>query len=259
MVSSSAAEDVSKSAFQFINVSNIDKPIDPSTRRSIRKQAMVKVAVSRREKGKNGKTNLGQLPVFSDEKYDPNFRAPISSLCSDNDERTATPKGVVTKEISRMNRHATSCEDPDSWQPASIIPASLSSKGYESLRARHDFDILNLSALTSFYTARVTAQLLTREPSLLANILDCRLPSYLEYLPSRFGLVTCLDDAACCVAARVRQCLTSPSSAPSVTVILLYSKAIASLQSALANRTQCLQSEVLCATALLAIYEASRF
>ena len=104
------------------------------------------------------------------------------------------------------------------------VPASDPSSGYESMRIDNGFDLLDISALTTFHSGRTTAQLLSREPLRLAHVLRCRQWSYFSFLPSRYGHSTCLDDAAYCVAARVRQWMSSPSEPPDDGVLSLYSK-----------------------------------
>jgi len=123
------------------------------------------------------------------------------------------------------------------------------------MRIQYDFDVLDLSALTSFHAGRATAQALMHDPSRLIDVLRCKQWSYLSFLPSRFGHVDCLDDAARCLAAKARHQLLSPTNPPNVIVVSLYSRALASLQSALSDPDRFLQPDVLCATEILAIYE----
>lgn len=134
------------------------------------------------------------------------------------------------------------------------MPANLSSTGYEAMRIRYDFDVLDLSALTALHIGRSTAQLLHDRPSRLQEILQCRQWSYFAYMPWRYGHTKCLDDALCCIAARVRQWLTDPGN-PNDRVLLLYSRAVKSLQAALDDPAQSMQPDVLCATEVLSIYQ----
>lgn len=135
----------------------------------------------------------------------------------------------------------------------------MSSTGYEAIRIEQDFDILDLSALTTFSTGRVTAHVLKRRPYLLPEVLSCRQWSYLDFVPCRLGQSEVLDNAARCLTAKARQCLLHPDQRATVTVLRNYLKAIKSLQLALNDGQQSLEADVLCATQLLGIYEVGRY
>lgn len=152
-------------------------------------------------------------------------------------------------------------EDP-SWNAArcsvrAVIPASLTSGPYERMRIRYNFDLLDLSQLTSFHISYATASSLANQPTLLTEILGHRHWSYLNYLPGRIGHNGALDKAAACVAARAQQWLASPSEPVSSGILKLYSSALAALQAELQCPNACLRPDVLCATELLGIYEVS--
>ena len=252
------SRNAAESTFEFINVSDIHEPQDATTKTTIRRQAMSKAAAARRQKGNYGKINLGQPPVIVKEPRSIASR-PAPFGCSRR-EVLSTAEAVIPtidaegrSENDRSGIHLTS-----NWIVNRTIPASLPSVGYESMRIRYDFDVLDLSALTCFHSSRATAQVLSLEPSRLVSLLRCRQWSYLSFLPSRFGHTTCLDDAIRCVAAKVRFRLVSPGGPLSTMVVALYSKALASLQAVLSNPDQWMQPEVLCATQMLAIYEAGK-
>lgn len=130
----------------------------------------------------------------------------------------------------------------------------MASTGYEMLRMKCNFDILDLSALTTFHVGRITTEGLYASPTGLVDVLQCRQWSYFSYIPCRFGHFPYLDDAARCVARRVRGWVEGEVK-PSVVVISLYLKALNSLQAALNDPVLCTEPETLCATALLSIYE----
>ncbi len=245
-----------ESVFQFINESDGRGPRDPATRKTIRRQAMSKTAAARRQQGKHGKTNLRQYPIFLGQSRS-NPTLPVSDPKAPEGPHgksdTATAKGGASSrppEADFRGNHFSS-----SLLLSRTIPASLPSVGYESMRIQYDFDVLDLSALTSFHAGRATAQALMHDPSRLIDVLRCKQWSYLSFLPSRFGHVDCLDDAARCLAAKARHQLLSPTNPPNVIVVSLYSRALASLQSALSDPDRFLQPDVLCATEILAIYE----
>ena len=236
-------EQSSKSdSYEFINCSSdAGVPAGQDTRRLIRRQAMSRAAAARRQRGFWGQHNCRQHPV-SQPAFKGQAEAEIEVAISDSARAhsIAQQRYLISVTKARMS-----------------IPASVPSSGYISMRIDYGFDLLDLSALTTFHTGRITAQLLSRDPSCLAHVLRCRQWSYFSFLPSRYGHSACLDDAVHCVAARVRQWMCSPSDPPDDGVLSLYSKSLTSLQSALNDPILCLQPETLCATAILALHEVN--
>ena len=228
--------------YEFISVdssSNAGIPRGEDARRLIRRQAMSRVAADRRQKGNRGQQNRRQYPIS---------RPELERQAEAANDAAAT--GAIRTHSSSRQPDVPSIE---MVRPA--VPASIPSSGYELMRIKYGFDLLDVSALTSFQTGRITAQLLFRDPFLLAQVLQCRQWSYFSFLPSRYGYIACLDDASNCVAARIRQWMSFPSDPPNDYVLSLYSKSLISLQSSLNDPVLCRQPEVLCATAILAIYE----
>ena len=233
----------SSESYEFINSSS-DPGIPPNkeARQLIRKQAMSRVAAARRQTGTWGRQNRRQYPVSRlDAEEHSEAEDEASAATSARADSSQQRQGLVPMTKART-----------------AVPASFPSSGYESMRVNYGFDILDVSALTTFQAGRVTAQLLSRTPLRLAHVLRCRQWSYLSFLPSRYGQSACLDNAAHCVAARMRQWIRSPSDPPCYGVLSLYSKCLTSLQSALNDPILCLKPEVLCAIALLGIYEVNR-
>lgn len=235
----------SSGSFVFIDSSSdAGVPKGQHTRQIIRRQAMSKVADDRKQSGKWGQHNRQQYPVFR----------------LDHEEQAEAEAG---REAAVSTSGHTDLSH-DQQRPATLtrlgatVPPSVPSSGYESMRINYGFDLLDVSALTTFHTGRITAQLLAREPYRLAYVLPFRQWSYLSFLPSRYGHSACLDNAANCVAARLRQWMSSPSDPPNDGVLSLYSKSLISLQGALNDPILCLRPEVLCATAILGIFEVSQ-
>ena len=233
----------SSESYEFIDVSShAGVATGQTTRRLIRRQAMSRAAAARRQRGTWGNRNLGQYPVSQ----------------PDLEEEAGVENDAATSDSVRMD----SSSQQQGLMPVTGIrmamPGNVPSIGYERMRIGYGFDLLDISALTTFHTGRVTAQVLSREPHRLAHVLRCRQWSYFSFLPSRYGHSACLDDAAHCVAARVRQWIDKPLNLPDNGVLSLYSKSLTSLQSALGDPVTCLQPEVLCAAVILAIYEVSR-
>ena len=201
---------------------------------------MSRVAADRRQKGIWGQHNRRQYPASQ-----------LGSV-----ELAEVDNGAVASGSAPVQ--STSQGLIPGMEARSRVPASLPPSGYELMRIDYDFDLLDLSALTSFHTGRVTARLLSQDPRRLTHILRYQQRSYFSFLPSRYGHSACLDNAARCVAARVRQWMGSPLDPPHGGVLPLYSKSLNSLQSALNDPVLSLKPETLCATAILAIYEVKR-
>ena len=217
-------------------------PTGQDTRRLIRRQAMRSVAAARRQTGNWGQQNLRQYPV-----------SPF-----DVEEQAKTEAEAAESSSARVD----SSHQQQGLIPAARIrtpiPLSVPSSGYELMRINYGFDLLDLSALTTFHTGRITAQLLSREPLRLTHVLRYNQWSYLSFLPSLYGNSACLDHAAHCVVARLRQWTSAPYDPPNDGVLSLYSKSLTSLQSALNDPVLCLNPETQCATAILGIYEVNR-
>ncbi|KAM0253917.1 hypothetical protein ACHAQJ_007092 [Trichoderma viride] len=203
----------------FITATNRLAPDDKHARRLIRKQAMSRSAHARRKRGGYGQHNLIQYPV----------------------------EILFEKEIGR---------EDTSWDaPRAVVPASLPSCSYERMRIQYNFDLLDLSQLTSFHISYATASSLASKPTMLTDVLGHRHWSYLNYLPGRIGHNNALDKAAACVAARAQQWLASPSEPISASILKLYLNALTALQAELQSPDACVRPDVLCATELLGIYE----
>ena len=202
---------------------------------------MEKVAAARRKTGTWGQHNRRQYPILQrDLENQAEAQRDAATSTSARPELNHQKQGLI---------HIFEARTP--------IRPSLISSGYESMRIKYGFDLLDVSALTTFHTGRIIAQLLSKEPLRLATILRYCQWSYFSFLPSRYGYSTCLDDATHCLAARLRQWVIAPGDSPSNGVLSLYSKSLNSLQSALNDPDLFLEPEILCATAILGIYEVN--
>ena len=254
------AEEGSGSDFQFVDWSDISGPSkNAATRVMIRKQAMSKAAAARKERGDWGKKNIARKKVAilpSSKNTKPSlYCGPVSPLAggdSSNDD------GVETTErpAELIAHHDRGKQEQNHSSMCTTIPPKMACSGYELQRLESDFDILDLSALTTFHVGRITTVTLHTSPLLLKEVLQCRQWSYFSYVPSRFGHFPCLDDAARCVASRVRSWTTGEFNANAAN-LSLYTKALDSLQLAINNPLTRVMPETLCATELLALYEVS--
>ncbi|TVY20779.1 Uncharacterized protein LARI1_G001817 [Lachnellula arida] len=276
------AENQPNMEFQFVN-STIHAPTVPrdlAIRALIRKQAMKKASAERRRDGNYGKHNLRQFPVFIVDQENNNGQTPVqvkepssspdkSASSSSASEKLIGPytggKHVEEKHKAVRSNGNKADEngngngvDRQRWLAQTLtnnFPGSLSAKGYELTSMKSGFDILDLSTLATLHIGRAARAALSQNPHHLIYQLRSRKQwSYLSYLPSLYGHVPCLSDAADCVIARARQ-IVSPHEKWEAAVITFYVKALDSLQKALDNPKQRYKPEVLCATEILALYE----
>lgn len=84
------------------------------------------------------------------------------------------------------------------------------------------------------------------------------LGSFFDFIPSRLGRNTALDDAVACLCSMYSTALLS-SDAPRRDVYQKYARALSSLRSYLGDSTLQMESETLCATILLQVCEVSFF
>ncbi len=258
----------SESHFQFVEWADVAGPTkNAATRVLIRKQAMSKAAAARKLRGDWGKKNTARreavivpsaqaipersLKLSEKSNVDCGLASPPASVSSSNDglDTTHRPTNLRLDYDRRiLNQYQSS--------GCAIIPPKMASTGYELLRMESDFDVLDLSALTTFHVGRITGTTLHTSPMLLKDVLQCRQWSYFSYVPSRFGHCACLDDATRCVASRVRLWVKGEVNLNAET-LSLYTKALDSLQVAINDPCLCVMPETLCATELLSIYEVN--
>ena len=256
------------SDFHFVDWTQISGPSkDPATRRLIRKQAMSKVAADRRQKGvwrhksvtASSNTQTPPIPEpqpFEGTHDDPRSH-PKNRPNSPSQQTNLIEDSLPHDDIDEYDIDASPTIATETSIFTPFIPPSMPSKDYEMMRIESDFDLLDLSAMTTFHVGRITTMSLFNNPAQLAGVIQCRQWSYFSFLPPRWGYCACLDDAARCVASRVRNWIRGIVD-PVRETLMLYSKALVSLQAALNNPKTYMQPEVLCATEILSIYEVSK-
>ncbi len=210
-------------SFTFITSVNEAASYDDNTKRQIRKRAMDKAALARKSHGKYGKHNLRQYPEGPE--------CQVSKISS-----VASPI-VMAAVLSRT------------------IPARMADSGYELIKQKYAFHVVDLSALTTFHVTHGTVGCLADDPAVLTSILQEQQPSYLSHVPSRYGSCAALDAAVECVAARFQLFIRSPKSEITGAVSRLYLKALKALQMALDAGSHVTDADVLCAAELLGLYE----
>ncbi|KAL8737151.1 MAG: hypothetical protein Q9181_001969 [Wetmoreana brouardii] len=221
---------------------------------------MSKAAAARKCRGIYRKRIVHQYPVYLNvlnqpERYQETYEPRDISISHDTDQHDdLDPAKTVARPPQNSGLPVSKLFQTSDVPALDLIPASLSSTGYEAARIRYDFDVVDLSALTAVHVGRATAQPLHANPARLLDILRSKQWSYFDFLPGRFGQTQCLDDAICCVAARVRQWITTHGE-PCRQTLGLYARAVKSLQAALDDPATQFHPNVLCATEVLSIFE----
>ena len=228
---------------------------------------MKKASAARRIGGNYGKHNLRQYPIFLfDQPVQPNTIEIEAAARTWNPEKGVQEEydvraedTVVKVKEQRPKANKKNENERHQWMArlalADSPPRTVSAIGYELTSMKTDFDILNLSTLSTLHVNRAARAALSRNPyQLIYQLKTYKQWSYLSYLPSRYGQVPCLRDATDCVIARARQ-IISPSRNWEAAVISFYVKALDSLQKALDCPKTRFMPEVLCATEILALYE----
>lgn len=252
--------------FQFVNatIETPTAPQDLAIRALIRKQAMKKASAARKRDGNYGKHNLRQYPVFLfDQPNTVDIHAGEQKLEKEDDVqprqqvRVLSIDGSVKAKLPR-SKSKNKEKERQQWvakQVTESIPQGLSARGYELTSMKSDFDILNLSTLSTLHVNRMARRALSQNPyHLIHQLRSCKQGSYLSFLPSMYGQIPCLSHATDCVIARARQ-IISPNRNWEAAVITFYVRALDSLQKALDCPKQRFKPEVLCATEILALYE----
>lgn len=227
--------------FIFVDQSISDGrvPDSKTVRRWIRKQAMYNAGLARRQRGGYGQRNLRQYPVF----VSPGEPSPINNLASATD--------------GEHNPPAADAEISQAALPMASIPANLPPGAYEMLRRDLDFDITQLSLMTSVYFGRGRARALASRPIEVGGMLRTNNVSYLNFLPIRYQHNPLLQDVLFCTAAQSRLLLGSQSVIDETKILAAYGQALERLQKALTDPDQCVHPDALCATQMLGLFEVS--
>lgn len=82
-----------------------------------------------------------------------------------------------------------------------------------------------------------------------------QLALYLDFLPSRLGRNTALDQAISSVVSALRDIRSTPDCRTPIKTLSCYTQALNSLQKSLRDAEECLSAEILCAVHLHGIFE----
>lgn len=140
------------------------------------------------------------------------------------------------------------------WTPSLAQSFSVLTP-YEKARCRYGADILDLSLLVNSNTHGFTESIMSTTRDWLPSVLDRSYTSYLNYIPSRYGINDCLTKAMNCLMLQLHNTLVDE---PPELTIRMYSAALHSLQCALNDPTLRQHSDTLCAAHLLSLFELLR-
>lgn len=180
--------------------------------------------------------------------------------------RSDGPKSPSPTSISRQRQGRDSEKMPYS--------VSMPLSGLELLVRDRGIDPIDLSALASVHMGAMlvapncprkctdhrlyrASDIFSTQPTRLSSVLSCRQRSYFSFIPPRFGQAAVLDDAFRCLVTAVHSLLVPDHKSNPRVILHCYETALHSLRSAVSDPTVRYSSEVLCATAMLALFEVS--
>lgn len=176
----------SRTSFVFVTSDGPCVPQDDGTRDRIRRQAMSRVKSSRRQRAEGQKRKPGFQHIVIMARQE-------NTLCEDNHKpasnATNTDKDLITSDGANLRLS----EQQNRFLAA--IPSKPTSIGYEAVRMKYQFDVLDLSGFTTFYISRAEARPLLGHPSRIFSMIRKRQWSFFSYIPARFGHSQCCDDA----------------------------------------------------------------
>lgn len=232
---------------------------------------MKDVAIARKKRGSHNRVNVGQ-PVVELDTNDP--KEALEHACSKRGSSASASEasGMKANSGSKNPEKATAStlftgsseEDQLDWplvqqwlqrspQTAPLQSSLSLATAYERARATYHFDLTQLSILTNFNISRPIIPYLCADASRFAGLIEEQQWSYLEYVPAVYDSSKCLAAATDCVLSKASQVLLGCPS--SERTLRLYSKAITSLQEAIADPQRSADDDVLCAIQLLSLHE----
>ena len=246
--------------FSFVAYDGPEFPLDPSVRRTIRRQAMNHKAAEWKQKGGYRKRNLGQCPIFlegSNETKDflqVGKSLPETAPSSRTGDQILSNWDMSTKSEQWQSQHAAvSCHR------ASSPPVLISNP--ELVVIKRFSLLLHLMPLTwpRLGIPQFTGRLDGFTTPLSTQHVGSR--KLLSFILSRYGHVPSLNHATDCVVAKLQQIMQPQDNRPAgeANVLMHYSKALRTLQAALDDEAQRTTAETLCATELLGFFEVRTY
>ena len=176
----------SRTPFVFVISNGPCVPQDECTRNRIRRQAMSRVKSSRqrRAEGQTRKPGNHHITIVARQE---------NSLCEDSHKPAST---ATDADGALIISDGADIRLREQWNRLyNAIPSKPTSTGYEVVRMKYQFDVLDLSGFTTFYISQAEARPLLGHSSRILSMFRNRQWSFFSYVPARFGHSQCCDDA----------------------------------------------------------------
>lgn len=207
-----------------------------------------------RRNGFHGRVNLGQYPVLTgQESQDDDIRLQQDVHRDMRGRSGSVPGG---SRVSNVQGRSLTAVAQDAQTTAYSIPGSMPLSEIDRKRANFSVDLLSLSTLTLAHVGQ-SIPIYFDSPIRLVSLLRHQKASYLSHVPSRLGYDRCLDCAASALLAKAEEVLKQPTPGRRTLYLSEHGKALRVLQEYLSDPARLTQPDVLCATELLGIVEAS--
>jgi hypothetical protein len=208
------------------------------------------IATSQRKKRK-------QPTTFKFVDGAPKVNATARKEEADMETEEAQPEAKATKKQQKPRTGKRIIHSPKRAAPRLSILHKLAETGYATARLKYQFDILDLSTLTSIHMGRPAAIALHNSRSQMRNCLQVRGSSLLDFVPQLYPASPLLRSAVGCVLARAQRILCPNARLPEVAVFSLYDQALRELQEALNQNTTVFQPNMLFAVQIMQLFEVS--
>ena len=176
----------SQTSFLFVTSTGPCVPQEEGTRNRIRRQAMSRVKSSRQQRAEGQKRKPGDQYITIMERQE---NAPYEDSHKSANNATDADEALITSDGANLWLRGQRNRFLDT------IPSKPASTGYELIRMKYKFDVLDLSGFTTFYISRAKARPLLGHPSRILSMFRSRQWSFFSYIPVRFGHSQCCDDA----------------------------------------------------------------
>ena len=217
-----------------------------AVRKRIRRQAMKRTAIARKQSGKWGQHNCLQMPSLRASSRNDRSRG----------DTTDQPHNVVPDTSSPGTPQAATAAGCG----AEVVKPCLSASPFTSMTSlvnHSGFQVFNFSSLIhQIHVGRVAKELFACQSTKLVKALHYHQQSSVDAdFMRRMAKNPCLKDATECLSIKVYELLNPSSQVPRELVLRVYGRALKSLQSAVYSPTAWYRAEVLCAAESLSLFE----
>ena len=216
-----------------------------AVRKRIRRQAMKRTAIARKQSGKWGQHNCLQMP---------------SSRASSRNDKS---RGDTADQLHNVVLDARSPGTPRAaaaaGYSAEVVNPCLSASAFAnmtSLFSHSGIQVFNFCSLIhQIHVGRVAKEFFACQPTQLVKPLHHQRSSVDADFMRRMAKNPCLKDATECLSVKVYELLNPSSQVPRELILRVYGRALKSLHSAVYSPTAWSSAEVLCAAETLSLFE----